>query len=84
MQGKQNSQLTISQNLLSTSVNLHLLKKYLDSFFNLKGFMLHTACQGLNSKSHSVETKHCSQITVAFVTWLEMRKSLHNFNFMST
>lgn len=84
MQGKRNSQLTISQSLLSTFVTLHLLKKYMDSFFNLKGFMLHMAYQGPNSKSNSVETKHCSQITIAFATWLEMRKSLYNFNFMST
>lgn len=45
--------------------------------------MLRMAYQGLNSKANSVETKHCSQITVAFATWLEMRKSLHNFDFMS-
>ena len=83
MQGKQNSQLTISQRLLSTFADLHLLRKYLDSFFNLKGYMLRMAYQGPNSKSNSVETKHCSQITVAFVTWLGMRMSLHNFNFMS-
>ena len=42
MQGKQNSQLTISQSLLRIFVNLHLLKKYLDSFFNLKGFVTYS------------------------------------------